>query len=473
MARRIRTTKKLAQRIDLNYFKYAHPFRSWRTRLAIGIPLLATVWIVWMATAGDKEMYSSGPVAASHAVIGERCNVCHVVQPGSFREHVTDVACLACHDGPIHTLKEAVRGREVVTLECGDCHVEHRGAARLAATDDKNCAECHASLSLRGGTPAVVRTITGFNADHPEFAVLREKKTDPGTIKLNHEVHMKSSIRGPKGQAKLECDDCHRPPATQADAWPYGEPRLRNVAVQRKKPDPLQPLAPNTHMVPVKYAQACDACHQLEFDKRIQDVVPHGKLVEVKDDPQQVYNVARDFMEQKLREYLGKNPNAWRETDVPERRIPGKPVETKPAARSPQEWVAQRLTEADNLLWNKTCKLCHAVTTRSGSPVPQVAKSNMTVRWMPRTVFDHQPHRMLKCGDCHAATTSKDTVDVLMPGVQNCQQCHRAGRAENRCFGCHAYHDWSLRQATRGKYTIPELLRGIKPAAPAAQPATK
>ena len=39
MAGAERTTKKRAQRIDLNYFKRPHPFRRWRFWLSVAVPL--------------------------------------------------------------------------------------------------------------------------------------------------------------------------------------------------------------------------------------------------------------------------------------------------------------------------------------------------------------------------------------------------------------------------------------------------
>ncbi len=40
MLRRIRTTKKLAKRMDLQYFTQPHPFRSWRLWLSILVPVV-------------------------------------------------------------------------------------------------------------------------------------------------------------------------------------------------------------------------------------------------------------------------------------------------------------------------------------------------------------------------------------------------------------------------------------------------
>ena len=83
-----------------------------------------------------------------------------------------------------------------------------------------------------------------------------------------------------------------------------------------------------------------------------------------------------------------------------------------------------------------------------------VAKSAITARWLPHANFDHEAHQMVECASCHAkANESRETSDVLIPGVQTCRQCHRAGQdaAEARCFECHVYHDWSKEKPVVGQ----------------------
>ena len=92
--------------------------------------------------------------------------------------------------------------------------------------------------------------------------------------------------------------------------------------------------------------------------------------------------------------------------------------------------------------------------------LPVVAKSTITTRWLPHAEFDHQAHQMVECASCHEkANESRETSDVLIPGVQTCRQCHHAGAdaAEARCFECHSYHDWSKEKPVAGKYTIKQL----------------
>ena len=67
------STKKLAQRIDMDYFKRPHPFRRLRSILSICLPLLALIWLGWYALARNNRVYSSGTVVplarCTHATV--------------------------------------------------------------------------------------------------------------------------------------------------------------------------------------------------------------------------------------------------------------------------------------------------------------------------------------------------------------------------------------------------------------------
>jgi len=71
------TTKVRAKRIELSYFKHAHPFRRWKLILSIVAPVIAGGWLVGYAALGSSRIYTSGPVATAHAMFGTRCEACH------------------------------------------------------------------------------------------------------------------------------------------------------------------------------------------------------------------------------------------------------------------------------------------------------------------------------------------------------------------------------------------------------------
>jgi hypothetical protein len=428
MAGRTRTTKKLAQHINLNYFKTLHGIPRWRRLLSGIFAIIGLAWLGWHALAGSPKPYNAGPLAQPHALLGQKCGACHVSQAG-YRRSATDQACLACHDGPIH------HADQTFAPSCSNCHVEHQGMLRLASTSDRACTQCHADLNTTHGPSKFVSNIRGFDSSHPEFAALRPGASDPGAIKFNHRVHRKEDLRGPNGPVQLKCADCHRPPGASLTV------SLNNVA-----PGPFD----RSYMEPIDYDKHCSACHTLQFDRRFSESAPHK-------DPQVVY----DFVFNKLTGYIAAHPAEIPLVDEPDKRLPTRPPQ--PPARSAAEWVRQRMADAQLLLWRKSCKECHRLSYPNGyDSLPVVAKAALTARWLPHAEFDHQAHQMVQCVSCHAkAPDSRETSDVLIPGVQTCRQCHRTGRdaAEARCFECHVYHDWSKEKPAVAKFTVQQLVQ--------------
>jgi hypothetical protein len=206
-------------------------------------------------------------------------------------------------------------------------------------------------------------------------------------------------------------------------------------------------------MAPVRFAYACAGCHTLEFDKRFNEGVPHDKP-----------EVVGAFLMKKFGEYIAAHPGELRETRDPGRDLTGKPLRAAIRLYTPKEWVAARVDEAEELLWRKTCKQCHALAV--GAPesnLPVVEPARTTARWMPHAKFDHDAHRGFSCVGCHEkAFTSTETSDVLLPGIATCKTCHAPGpeHAESRCFECHTYHDWSKRKEIKPTFTLPALRTG-------------
>jgi hypothetical protein len=204
-------------------------------------------------------------------------------------------------------------------------------------------------------------------------------------------------------------------------------------------------------MPPPEFAKHCAACHTLQFDKRFgNEQVPHDKP-----------EIVHGFLLKEFSGYIAAHPNAVHEVDPPNRQIPER-VRVPRVARNSSEWVQFRIDDAEWLLYAKTCKQCHALKPTGGA-MPEIGKSNLTARWLLHAEFDHQVHRMMTCTACHARTSdSHETTDVLLPGIETCQECHRQQgpakeAAEGRCFECHEYHDWTKAKPTRGGFTIHQL----------------
>src|SRR5215467_8489184 len=229
---RTRTTKKLAQRIDLNYFKRPTPLKRAKFWLSLTLPLFALFWIVGRGISGDHHVYSSGRLSQKHSVLEKECAACHIRQAGAFSSKAADTACLACHDGPAHHVSTTAPS------DCASCHAEHRGRASLSAVSDQACAGCHANLKSSHPDTRYATQINSFEQGHPEFAALRSvagvPASDPGTVKLNHSIHMKPIRRGPNGAlVSLECGNCHRSVAADADLT-YSDAKYRAVTVSYK-----------------------------------------------------------------------------------------------------------------------------------------------------------------------------------------------------------------------------------------------
>ena len=459
---RTRTTKKLAQRIDLNYFKRPTGLKRAKFWLSVGLPALALVWIAWHGFSRDSRVYSSGRMSEAHAVLEGECAACHVQTAGAFSKKASDAACLACHDGPMH------HTTQMSSLGCATCHTEHRGRVNIVAARNESCATCHVDLKTSGGASHFASGIYSFEDGHPQFAELRPHDgapaSDPGTIKVNHAIHMKPIRRGPNGpNVQLECGDCHRPGAASGE-WIYADARYTAASTSYSTEEEVLPLGqekvrrprPMTGrelMAPVRFAYACAGCHSLAFDKRFNEGVPHDKP-----------EVVHAFLVKKFNEYIAAHPAELRETREPGRDLTGKPVQATVRVYTSKEWVAARISDAEELLWRKTCKQCHALAL--GAPqsnLPVVEAARTTVRWMPHAKFDHDAHRGFSCVSCHErALTSTETSDVLLPGIATCKTCHAPGEehAESRCFECHTYHDWSKRKEIKPTFTPPALRTG-------------
>jgi hypothetical protein len=408
MRRVSRSTKKLAQRIDLNYFKRLYPIPRWRRILSYTAVAIGLLWLGWGGLAGKQAAFNPGPLSHSHALFTRNCAACHVAN-AAFGKKVTDQACLACHDGAMH------QARQTFTPACTDCHVDHQGSFRLAMTRDEGCTQCHSNLKTKNGNSRVEAKVTSFDGGHPEFAALRSP--DPGTIKFGHAIHLKKDLRGPHGTVQLKCGDCH----SSAGAY----------------------------MAPVTYEKHCASCHALEFDARFTESVPHKKP-----------EIVIEFVTNKFTEYIAKHPEAVHEADPADPRILRPPM---PPARDAQEWISRRIADTKVLLWRKTCVECHTLnlprdrSVEAAAPLPSVPDAAIPARWMKHALFDHASHQMLMCAECHTkATVSQQASDVMIPGIDTCRKCHHSGSdaAESRCFECHLYHDRTKSKIVEGTLTI-------------------
>ena len=415
---RKRTSKSVAKRHNLEYFKKGSPIRLWQWRLA-AIALIAAVTWIAISASRNANAFSAGPVSAPHAVFAQRCEVCHkpVIAGAGWlpiigdRRKVPDSACLSCHQVGAHHADVAATSKP-----CSSCHIEHIAANHLAATPVKGCTQCHANLeTIR--PPTIATQIDSFTHGHPDFRLLRTASTEIREaafgLKFNHEAHLQKNLTGPNSTTtNLTCTNCH----TLID-----------------KGD--RATSTTGRMAPVDFDRSCRSCHSLEFDRRVTEQAPHADAATV-----------LRFVQEKM------------------------------STAAPDDEPA--LIRAETIVFREKCSLCHTVSGAETLPhllqaaldTPTIAPARQPERFYTAAIFSHSAHGAVQCAECHtAALTSANGKDNLLPGITTCQRCHDgltnpqgplpSGHAETGCVLCHNYHEGGRQHpdATSSAFRIDEL----------------
>src|SRR5260370_8299029 len=98
---RVRATKSLAKRIDLQYFRRRDAFRKWRLWLCLALPVIAVGWIVFSRAIHNQNVYTKGPLSSAHAVLASNCEGCHV-RTAKLTAPLPDTPRLGRPDAPLH-----------------------------------------------------------------------------------------------------------------------------------------------------------------------------------------------------------------------------------------------------------------------------------------------------------------------------------------------------------------------------------
>lgn len=215
-----------------------------------------------------------------------------------------------------------------------------------------------------------------------------------------------------------------------------------------------QPTPDGRYMGPISFRSHCFRCHwnTLSYDvARFRDLgVPHGVQPEL----------LRGLIRERYTQFIQKSPGELKGDRARLRRpIPGR-ADRHPPTEPEWAWVGLQVENADRILFQSSsgCRYCHDVERSSG--VWQVSPTKIAQRWFRHSQFSHFSHRLSpkppsdqglsadreNCAACHAfARRSTETVNVLMPSIRKCRECHdpeanRIERASNDCATCHIYH---------------------------------
>lgn len=347
-----------------------------------------------------------------------------------------DASCATCHTE--HTFHQPNLTHD---YSCAACHVEHRGMGRLSPPADNHCVACHgdkkdmlaaselgktlppekfnfkeagmlkAFVSLRP-PEGYTQIIHSFHKDHPEFQVHREQPKDPDTLRFNHALHFGSTIPKLSGH-ELNCADCHKPDAS------------------------------GMRFVPIKFEANCQSCHSLQFDPRNPQLrLPHGDT-----------DAVRAFLRSLPRQYADLAAKQGMTRTEEQNRFSQEQLQALKQLFPTGEALEQSvlLTGDRNKVGGETstqrgyfvgCVYCHVPSVSSAGMVSMV-KPVIPDRWMLHAKFNHQPHSFVACTECHAAKTSRDTADILLPKKDTCIACHSPkGGVPNSCVTCHGYHNF-------------------------------
>jgi hypothetical protein len=435
----VRNQKELPEWIEPDYHRRPRGLRRWRWRLT-WLTLLLSAALVGAVSFVPRaaSLAQAGPVTPAHALCA--CADCHT-EPFATAKRllpwnaavraVPDSACSQCHDGPRHN------EQMTESPHCATCHREHRGHDLLARVGDRHCTTCHADLKGHHRQPesCAFDDVSGFPSGHPEMRLWRGTSPrapggrDPRRLKFSHDAHLRpDGLPMPGGKvARLDCGSCH-------------------VTDDR-----------GHDMQPVRYEQHCAACHPLSVrltgdfqgpelrkaaDAFARQPAPHRAPVEV-----------RAALRERLIGLTHLYPLVESGPEG-ERFLPG----PRPVTEAEWRWVKRQLTDSEALLFTQRqqrdgerqlfglsggCAFCHVEKGQDHAGLPLYEPTRppgWPRRWLTSARFDHRPHQMVACAECHTPPKDGDLA-VRMPKIDLCAQCHnpRAG-ARSDCVACHQYH---------------------------------
>lgn len=482
-----RDPKTFSSRFELDYFRRARKLRRWKWLLTV-IALLVSVVVVATLIAAPRfhTVFQAAPVSHSHAIFGDNCALCHDQPfgtlarfvPGATGGTVSDAKCLACHDTGRHDAHQIRHGRDDgQAAGCIDCHKEHRGET-LSQLPDGACVDCHANVQTTDGVHRYHSQIRHFADGHPEFGAWRKGlSTDPAGQKFffNHERHLNLTTN---------LQDVSK------ESRPKLIPEIESLR-QKSCGYCHQHDSDMKRMQPIRYDAHCAACHPLNVQampshhwsadiasKFASQPVPHPG-------PGENAAVVRANI---LQRYLALSGNDRPVTTT----VPVQPPILRNDEQAKEirerERVAlerTRLTEAALFDGADGCQRCHKKIGQKDD-LPEFAFPHQQLgrwkdemkswpadwlrhamyaddanRWHPLATFDHSKHRTYACTECHPATNSQKTEDVLIPTIASCLKCHnqRADSAHSNCLTCHSYHDRSQERPAR--LTTPDALQKL------------
>lgn len=382
---------------------------------------------------GDSN-WSPGKLSLGHHQLEGRCETCHVKGFVAVREETCRSCHKETHDHAAPTLLADARGQLPVGRAllnkvsaafgrpgpgaCSDCHVEHEGAGQMPPARQVFCADCHAGLQDN-----LTRTKLGNAADfgrlHPEFKVsfvdnadtrsrtrrsLAMHPREDNGLTFPHRLHLDAMGGAARMAVSLGASDGYGKPLTCAKCHHASDDGVR--------------------FKPIEMERDCGACHSLAYDRigGTFRTLHHGDVAQAMADLS-TYRGAVPITKRA-------RPGAFGDGGIYHARFAAPPVQMSAFAK------------------NGVCGTCHTAEMRGGSLAVQ--RVTLPTRYMDHGWFDHRAHSQSQCSECHAASGSNLSSDLLLPGIKTCRTCHAGegsdgasdepNKVASGCAMCHSYH---------------------------------
>ncbi len=397
--------------------------------------------------------WSSGELSLAHHDLENNCEACHTTPFVS----VQDETCMTCHEGlaehaemprqrtgmPPLSQGDAIQWSIAETLGkegplgCVSCHSEHEGPVELEASNEQFCADCHNELDARltdvsfgnaadfGEKHPQFRPqfYTAHYADKPERVSLDSPVREMSGLVFPHDMHMneqggvaRMAISLDQYDGPLQCSDCH-------SEW-SDEGLIVKVSEDGGKPSDYGDFSP------VVMEDSCEACHSLVSGRSGAGFTSlrHGSVADLMAD-------------------LSRVNRGPRRPVVTGRKRPGQFARggtyNANFGRPMSAYIAiNRALERTGV-----CGECHIPTSNEGRR--DLIPVNLPDRFIWQGYFPHAAHGedVAECTDCHAADTSSEATDLLIPDLESCRDCHLGETAvkteeivPSSCAMCHGYH---------------------------------
>ncbi len=374
--------------------------------------------------------WSPGKLSLGHHKLEGQCETCHAKGFVAVREET----CRSCHkdthDHAAPNLLAGARGsvpmgRAMLNRvsaafnrpgpgACSDCHVQHEGPEKTPPTKQVFCADCHAGL--KDNLPDTKLENAGdFATLHPQFKPSVVTNADARSrTRLSLDAHPRedSGLTFPHRLHLNPLGGAARMAVSLGGSSGYGKP-MTCANCHRANDDGVR-------FKPIEMERDCAACHSLAYDKIGGTVrtLHHGDVAQALADLS-TYRGAVPLTQRQ-------RPGAFGDGGIYHASFSAPPVPMAAFAK------------------NGVCGTCHTAEMRGGRLA--VRRVTLPSRFMDHGWFDHRAHRQSQCSDCHAASGSNLSSDLLLPGIKTCRTCHAGEdssepkKVASGCAMCHSYH---------------------------------